>query len=232
MLDTGRNYLDVASLKDLIDMMAAYKLNLFHWHMTDYYAWRLASKKYPQIAEKGFYDPYGSRHRGKCYSQDEFREIADYAYMRGVTVMPEFDVPGHAEAFRRAFGFKTMKDEGVKDTICDLIDELCSLVPADKMPFVHLGGDEVWGEAEKIDESSMTAWAKTVAKNGRTLVTWDPGQKFQPSGSRIAMLWGDAGSVSIPSSSKYRSQIRFPASSYSRSITAYPPCSKTSSPFR
>ena len=199
MLDTGRNYLGVASLKDLIDTMSAYKLNLFHWHMTEYYAWRLASRKYPQIAKRGFYDPHDSRHRGKCYSQEEFREIVDYAYARGVTVMPEFDVPGHAEAFRRAFGFKTMKDEGVKDTVCDLIDELCSLAPADKMPFVHLGGDEVWGEKEKIDESSMTAWAKTVARNGRTLVTWNPGQKFQPSGPRIAMLWGGAGSVSQPS---------------------------------
>ena len=190
MLDTGRNYLDIASLKDLIDMMAAYKLNLFHWHITEYYGWRLASKKYPQIAERGFYDPLGNRHRGKCYSQEEFCEIVDYAYARGVTVMPEFDVPGHAEAFRCAFGFKSMKDPGVKETLCDLIDELCSLAPAEKMPFIHLGGDEVWDEKEKIEEASMTAWAATVAKNGRTLVTWDPGQKFQPSGPRIAMLWG------------------------------------------
>ena len=190
MLDTGRNYLDLPSLKDLLDVMAAYKLNLFHWHITEYYGWRLASRKYPQIAEKGFYDPLGNRHRGKCYSQAEFREIVDYAFARGVTVMPEFDVPGHAEAFRRAFGFASMKDPGVKETLCDLIDELCSLAPAEKMPFIHLGGDEVWDEKEKIDEASMTAWAQTVAKNGRTLVTWDPGQKFQPSGPRVAMLWG------------------------------------------
>ena len=191
MLDTGRNYLDIPSLKDMLDVMAAYKLNLFHWHLTEYYGWRLASKKYPQIAQRGFYDPLGNRHRGMCYSQEEFREIADYAFERGITVMPEFDVPGHAEAFRCAFGFKSMKDPGVKETLCDLIDELCSLVPADKMPFIHLGGDEVWDEKEKIDEESMTEWAKTVAKNGRTLVTWDPGQKFKPSGPRISMLWGN-----------------------------------------
>ena len=198
MLDTGRNYLDVPSLKDMIDVMAAYKLNLFHWHITEYYGWRLASKRYPQIAEKGYYDPLGNRHHGKCYSQEEFRDIVDYAFARGVTVMPEFDVPGHAEAFRHAFGFKSMKDPGVKETLCSLIAELCSLAPAEKMPFIHLGGDEVWDEKEKIDEDSMTAWAKTVTDNGRTVVTWDPGQKFQPSGPRIAMLWGKSLGEGVP----------------------------------
>ncbi len=198
MLDTGRNYLDVPSLKDLIDVMAAYKLNLFHWHITEYYGWRLASKKYPQVEKNGYYDPLGNRHHGKCYSQSEFREIVDYAFARGVTVMPEFDVPGHAEAFRNAFGFKSMKDKGVRETLCDLIGELCGLAPAEKMPFIHLGGDEVWDEKEKIEEESMTAWAKTVSDNGRTVVTWDPGQKFQPSGPRIAMLWGKTQGAATP----------------------------------
>ena len=198
MLDTGRNYLDVPSLKDMIDVMAAYKLNLFHWHITEYYGWRLASKRYPQIAEKGYYDPLGNRHHGKCYSQEEFREIDDYAFARDVTVMPEFDVPAHAEAFRHAFGFKSMKDPGVKETLCSLIAELCSLAPAEKMPFIHLGGVEVCDEMEKIDEDSMTAWAKTVTDNGRTVVTWDPGQKFQPSGPRIAMLWGKSLGEGVP----------------------------------
>jgi len=198
MLDTGRNYLDLPSLKDLIDVMAAYKLNLFHWHITEYYGWRLASKKYPQVERNGYYDPLGNRHYGKFYSQAEFREVVDYAFARGVTVMPEFDVPGHAEAFRNAFGFKSMKDPGVRETLCDLIDELCKLAPAEKMPFIHLGGDEVWDEKEKIDETSMTAWAKTVTANGRTVVTWDPGQKFQPSGPRIAMLWGGTQTEGVP----------------------------------
>ena len=198
MLDTGRNYLDVPSLKDLIDVMAAYKLNLFHWHITEYYGWRLASKKYPQVEKNGYYDPLGNRHRGKCYSQAEFRDIVEYAHARGVTVMPEFDVPGHAEAFRNAFGFKSMKDPGVKETLCNLVNELCSLAPAEKMPFIHLGGDEVWDEKEKIEEDSMTAWAKAVTDNGRTVVTWDPGQKFQPAGPRIAMLWGKSLGEGVP----------------------------------
>ena len=190
MVDTGRNYLDLRSLRDLIDVMAAYKLNLLHWHITEYYGWRLQSKRHPEIERKGFFDPSGKRHFGKFYTQEEFRGIVDYAFERGVTVMPEFDMPGHSEAFRRAFGFKSMKDPGVRETMADLIDELCNLAPKEKMPFVHLGGDEVWEGKEKIDEETMTAWAKVVTDNGRTVVGWDPGQKFTPAGPRIAMLWG------------------------------------------
>ena len=129
MLDNGRNYLDLPSLKDLIDVMAAYKLNLFHWHLTEYYGWRLQSKRYPEIEQKAYYDPLGNRHRGKFYTQEEVRELVDYAYARGVTVMPEFDIPGHAEAFRQAFGFKSMRDPGVVETLVDLVNVLCTLAP-------------------------------------------------------------------------------------------------------
>ena len=198
MLDTGRNFMDVASLKDLIDVMARYKLNLFHWHLTEYYAWRLASKRYPEMEKKAYYDPFGHRHRGKFYSQDDFREIVGYAAARGVTVMPELDIPGHSQAFREAFGFRTMRDAGVEETLANLIDELCKLAPKEVMPFVHLGGDEVWDEPEKVEKRTMTRWAKVVADNGRTLVTWNPGQDFDPQGPRVAMLWGRQKSADCP----------------------------------
>ena len=104
MLDTVRNYLPSQGVKDIIDVMSRYKLNLFHWHLTENYAWRLESKRFPELqSERAFLH----RHKGKFYTQEEFREIIDYAYARGVRVMPEFDFPGHALAFRRAFGFKT-----------------------------------------------------------------------------------------------------------------------------
>ena len=198
MLDTGRNYLDVPSLKDLIDVMAAYKLNLFHWHLTEYYAWRLQSKRHPEIERQGYYDPMGTRHHGRFYSQEEFREIVDYAFARGVTVMPEFDIPGHAEAFRRAFGFKSMRDPGVVETLVDLVRELCTLAPKERMPFVHLGGDEVWDEKEKFNPGDMTKVAKAVTDSGRTVVTWDPGEAFEAAGPRIAMLWGKTQASDCP----------------------------------
>ena len=198
MIDTARNFLDVASVKDVIEVMSAYKLNLFHWHLTEYYGWRLQSKRHPELEEKGYFDPCGTRHRGKFYTQEEFREVVGFAAARGVTVMPEFDIPGHAEAFRRAFGFKSMRDPGVVDTLVDLVDELCALVPKETMPFVHLGGDEVWAEKEKFNPGDMTRVAEAVTANGRTVVTWDPGEKFDPKGPRVAILWGKTQAADCP----------------------------------
>ena len=123
MLDSVRNYLPPQGVKDVIDVMSRYKLNLFHWHLTENYAWRLESKRFPELqSERAFLH----RHKGKFYTQEAFREIVDYAYARGVRVMPEFDFPGHALAFRRAFGFKTMSDPGVAEKAAALFEELCA----------------------------------------------------------------------------------------------------------
>ena len=76
MLDTVRNYLPPKDVKDVIDVMSLYKLNLFHWHLTENYAWRLESKRFPQLqSEKAFLH----RHKGKFYTQAEFKEIVDLA---------------------------------------------------------------------------------------------------------------------------------------------------------
>ena len=105
--DCGRNYLDRTGVKAILDVMALYKLNLFHWHLTDYHGWRLESKRHPGLqSEAAFY----GRQVGRYYTQDDFREIVDYAFARGIRVMPEFDLPGHSTAFREAFGLKSMKD--------------------------------------------------------------------------------------------------------------------------
>lgn len=189
MIDVGRNYLDLDSLRDLIGVMAGYKLNLLHLHLTEYYAWRLQSKRHPELEEKGYCDPCGTRHRGKFYTQEEFRELVDFAAAHGVTVMPEFDIPGHAEAFRRAFGFKSMRDPGVVEVLVDLVNELCALAPKELMPFVHLGGDEVWAEREKFNPGDMERVAKAVTDNGRTIVSWRPGEVFKAAGPQVAMLW-------------------------------------------
>ena len=187
MLDTVRNYLPVRSLKDVIDVMSAYKLNLFHWHLTENYAWRLESKTYPQLQSDA---AFVLRHRGRFYTQAEFKEIVAYAKARGVTVMPEFDVPGHSYAFRRAFGFRTMSDPGVAEKVADLLRELCSLVPKEDLPFVHIGTDEVFKrEVEGAPKASLDLWAKTVADEGRTVVSWTPGERFDAVGPTINMLW-------------------------------------------
>ena len=190
MLDSVRNYLPPKGVKDIIDIMARYKLNLFHWHLTENYAWRLESKRYPQLqSERAFY----SRHKGKFYTQEEFREIVDYAYERGICMMPEFDFPGHSLAFRRAFGFESMSDPRVEEIAAGLFEELCSLAPKEKMPFVHMGTDEVFKrEEEGATREALERMAKTITDCGRTMVSWVPGEEYACSGPHVNMLWKDA----------------------------------------
>ena len=189
MLDSVRNYLPVQGVKDIIDVMSRYKLNLFHWHLTENYAWRLESKRYPQLqSERAFL----YRHRGKFYTQEEFREIVDYAYARGLCTMPEFDFPGHSLAFRRAFGFETMSDTRVAGVAAELFDELCTLAPKEKMPFVHMGTDEVWKrDVEAATREALEQMAATVAKHDRAVVSWVPGEEYVCAGRHVNMLWTD-----------------------------------------
>ena len=129
MNDCGRNYLELRAVKAILDVMAQYKMNLFHWHLSDYHGWRLESKKYPQLQRREAF----MRQVGRFYTQDEFREIVRYAAERGITVMPELDVPGHTLAFRRGLGIESMSAPGTERVVADLFEELCSLAPADVM---------------------------------------------------------------------------------------------------
>jgi len=197
MHDSARNFLELEDVKGLIDIMSRAKLNLFHWHLTEYYGWRLESKRYPELQKDG---AFFRRYIGKYYRQDEFREILDYARARGVTVMPEFDVPGHALAFRRAFGFKTMRDAGVREKLCDLVDELCALAPPELMPFVHIGSDEASAPDEKVPSGWLEPIVDRIRAAGRMVVGWMPGELNGLSGSRgiIGMRWGKDPEKGIP----------------------------------
>ena len=190
MLDTGRNFVELAAIRDVIDHLALYKMNVFHWHLTDRNGWRLESKRYPELNG----DRATTRFRGKFYTQDEFRALVDYAWERGVTVVPEFDVPGHTQAFRQGIGVEKMREKKVRGIVLDLIDELCALVPADRMPYVHLGTDEVdqdlKGGIEWVPKEWIAAWAERVASHGRTLIGWQPGEKIEMRGAQLKEIWG------------------------------------------
>ena len=187
MNDCGRNYLALDGVKAILDVMGAYKMNLFHWHLSDYHGWRLESKKYPQLNRKEAF----LRQIGKFYTQKEFREIVRYAAERGITVMPELDVPGHTLAFRLGMGIDSMAAPGTDNVISEVFDELCSLATPEEMPFVHLGTDEVRVKPEYCDESWPTVWARTLNKAGRKAVVWAPGKPIDPSCDVVDMAWYD-----------------------------------------
>ncbi|MBV5312636.1 MAG: family 20 glycosylhydrolase [Prolixibacteraceae bacterium] len=189
MQDVGRNFQSLAMLKEQIDVMAAYKFNTFHFHVTDNPGWRLESKKYPQLSSASS----NTRWPGKYYSQEDFLELINYCSERYITLIPEFDIPGHCEAFRRAFALDSMSDPRVQPILLDLIDELCNLVSKDKMPYIHLGTDEVWHSYERPATGLLDAVVAQVKKNGREVIVWRPGQQIDSDKTSITQLWSSNG---------------------------------------
>lgn len=188
MLDTGRNFQSVALLKEQIEVMARYKLNVFHFHFTDNPGWRLESKVLPKVN-----DPTSmSRLPGKIYSQQDFRDLVRFCRKRGITLIPEMDMPGHSEAFRKALGITSMNAPETRRILKQLLTELASLATPEEMPFIHLGTDEVRGEAEKVDASFLTEMAAHVRGLGREVIGWRNGIEDASDTKRITQLWARA----------------------------------------
>ncbi|WP_303923103.1 family 20 glycosylhydrolase [Draconibacterium sediminis] len=189
MQDVGRNYQSINMLKEQIDVLAAYKMNVFHLHLTDNPGWRLESKIYPQLNSPQSM----SRKPGKYYTQEEFIDLANYCNQKNITLLPEFDVPGHSQAFRKALRIESMRDPLVEKVLTDLIDELCSLVPAEQMPYIHLGTDEVWHEYERPNPDLLSKLINKVESHGRKVIVWRPGIAIKNDTSSITQLWSSAG---------------------------------------
>ncbi|MEW2922608.1 beta-N-acetylhexosaminidase [Muricauda sp. ANG21] len=185
MHDTGRNFQSVDQLKEQIEILANYKYNIFHWHLTDNPGWRLESRKYPQLQS----DEAFSRDVGHYYSQADFKEILVFCKARNITVIPEFDIPGHTEAFRRAFGFQKMNNPEVLAILLDLFDELMSLADANEMPYIHMGTDEVRNRAEEVPQAFIETIALFIKKNNRKVITWKEGIELDNDIVTIQQLW-------------------------------------------
>ncbi|WP_200976017.1 beta-N-acetylhexosaminidase [Echinicola sp. 20G] len=154
MLDESRHFFGTEKVKSLLDWMAYYKLNKFHWHLTDAQGWRIEILKYPKLALVGGIgnntNPYAP---AQYYTQEQIKEIVRYANERNIEVIPEIDMPGHATAANKAypefsgggsekhpeFTFNPGKEETYQ-YLTDILKEVNVLFPGQ---MVHLGGDEV-----------------------------------------------------------------------------------------
>ena len=167
MHDVGRNYQTMESLKAQLNIFAAYKLNVFHWHLTDNPAWRIECHAYPQLNDPQFQ----TRDQGQIYTYAQIRELIAYARARHITVIPELDMPGHSAFFERAFGFKMGTHQGM-DILEKLIEEFCREIPLVDRPYLHIGSDEV-----RIDEPEkfMTRMLGVVHRKGSQPMIWHPG---------------------------------------------------------
>lgn len=192
MHDTGRNYQSLAQLKEQIEILARYKFNVFHWHLTDNPAWRLESKLYPFLTE----DDNFSRQKGAYYTQEEFLELVQFCRDRFITVIPEFDIPGHTEAFRRAFGIAQMNQPKTLKILKDLFLELMALVDPKDMPFIHIGTDEVRNDTEWVPDSFLEEIVQMINDRGRKAIVWRKGMDF-PTDSQgvVHQLWASHPSI-------------------------------------
>lgn len=154
MLDESRHFFGKQKVKQLLDWMAFYKLNKFHWHLTDVDGWRIEIKKYPKLTSiGGIGNKTDSTAEAQYYTQEDIKEVVAYAAERFITVIPEIDMPGHATAANKAYpeysGGSINKypnftfdpaNEKTYQFLADILKETNSLFPAG---MIHLGGDEV-----------------------------------------------------------------------------------------
>lgn len=154
MLDESRHFFGAEKVKQLLDLMAMHKLNVFHWHLTDDPGWRIEIKKYPKLSLiGGLGNDLDADLPAQFYTQEEIREIVKYAADRFIEVVPEIDMPGHARAANRAYpefsggGSKSHPEftfnPGKQETyayLTNILKEITELFPS---KYIHLGGDEV-----------------------------------------------------------------------------------------
>jgi hexosaminidase len=202
MLDSARHFQSVAYIRDFIDWMALHKFNVLHWHLTDDQAWRLQIKRYPRLTDVGGWrtpaggaaakdlDPRTGQPRqyGGFYTQQEVRQLVEYAARRNITIVPEIEMPGHAVAALVAYpelgcaasphrevpsdwGIYSDPfnlDESTFRFLENVLTEVMQLFPS---PYIHIGGDEV--------QTGQWVASAEVQARARALKLQDP-QQLQP----------------------------------------------------
>jgi hexosaminidase len=198
-LDCSRHFFTKEEVKQYINLLAMHKMNVFHWHLTDDQGWRIEIKKYPNLTIAGAWrngsmvgkykdNQFDTIRYGGYYTQDDIREVVNYANALMITIVPEIEMPGHSMAALAAYqeyacfpqAFEVQKKWGVFDDVfCtkdstirfleDILDEVCALFPS---KYIHIGGDECpktrWKECPQCqarmkalnlkDENELQSW--------------------------------------------------------------------------
>lgn len=181
MMDAGRTYISLDELYREVDVFSRFKLNVFHLHLTENEAWRMESKKYPQLnAPENM-----TRQPGLYYTQEQLRALDAYCRERGVTLVPEIDMPGHSAAFERAFGFGMQTPKGLT-VVKELLEEVIEVFSSE---YIHIGTDEVQFTAPGF-VPQVVAFMRS---HGRKAVSWNPGWKYAPGEIDATQLWSYRG---------------------------------------
>ena len=245
MLDVSRNFFPVAYIKRFLDLMALYKMNKFHWHLTDGPGWRLEIKKYPELTSKTAWRTHKTwkewwdspRHYleegnpnayGGYYTQEQAREVVAYAAQRGITVIPEIEMPGHSDEVLAVFpnlacsgkpytnGEYCLGNDSTFIFLENVLNEVISIFPS---KYIHVGGDEAdqsaWKHCPKCqkrikdeklrNESELQSYGvrrieRFLNSKGRKLLGWDEILEGGLAPEATVMSWrGEEGGISAAS---------------------------------
>ncbi|RZT19693.1 hexosaminidase [Kribbella sp. VKM Ac-2569] len=208
-LDVVRTFHAPAEVRRIIDMLALYKLNVLHLHLTDDQGWRVEVPSRPALTEVGAIGAIGDR-PGGFYSLAELAELVAYAADRYVTVVPEIDMPGHTAAVFKAYPelgpaeVQTIEvgngdklhlgtlDPGRDETWVFVEDVLDAVIPQfPRSAYVHIGGDETWGMADEDHAAFVEKAAALVRERGKKVVGWQEIARAKLDSEDVVQYWLD-----------------------------------------
>lgn len=181
MHDVGRSYIPVEELKREISLLSRYKINVFHWHLTENQAWRLECKKYPQLNAPENME----REKGKYYTLEEARLLVEFCKQHQVLLIPEIDMPGHSAAFERTFNTDMQSEKGTQ-ILKDIIDEVCATFD---VPYLHIGTDEV----QFTNPDFVPMMVKYIRDKDKKVISYNPGWNYKPGEIDMTQLWSYRG---------------------------------------
>lgn len=189
MHDVGRSFISIDELVKQVELFSRFKVNTFHWHLTENQAWRFEVKAYPQLTDAASM----TRFPGQYYTQDDCKRLMAVAKKHGVVVIPEIDMPGHSEAFERAMGFGMQTEDG-KAALKKILDEVVEVFV--DAPYIHIGGDEVSTTADYLNE--MIAYVESKGANVKGGL-WNPINGISQDALKhtLAQMWGTRGYLAL-----------------------------------
>ncbi|TDN80315.1 beta-N-acetylhexosaminidase [Stakelama pacifica] len=225
LIDVARHFQPIDEVKKIVDQMASVKLNTLHLHLTDDQGWRFEVKRYPELTRIGAWrtSPGGGDRVGGFYTQDELKDLVAYAAARGITIVPEIDLPGHAQALVAAypemgvFGDRPEVStawgvnpylinpdaEGVR-FVENILDELMAVFPS---TYIHLGGDEAVKDQWIRSPAVQAQMQKLGIKSENELQSWliDRFGEYLASKGRRLIGWDEILEGGLPASASVMS---------------------------
>jgi hexosaminidase len=204
MLDVARHFFSVEDVKRYIDLIAFYKMNVMHLHLSDDQGWRVEIKSWPNLTLIGGAKQVGGG-KGGFYTQEQYKEIVKYASERFITIVPEIDLPGHINAALTSYpelncngkatkyytgtnvGFSTLCiNEVTLKFVDDVVRELAEMTPT---LYIHIGGDEAAATKKSEYIKFVSKFSEIVKSHGKKMVGWEEISQGDIDSNAVAQYW-------------------------------------------